>query len=492
MCNECWNGDDWDQYENGKDIDWNKSLFSQIYELFRLQPRVFRYGVGNNINSDYANSVVNSKDVYLSFSVLDSENVMFSENADVCKNLADSLYVSKMDKCYWNVDCTENYNCHFMLESQKNIDSWFLYDCSNCQNCCMSSNLRNKSFVFRNRQLSKDQYNKELEKLFTDTFSGIESAKTEFNILKQQAIIRYAKNINSINTEGDHISNSKDVKNSFDVGNSENISNSYRIVSCKDIKDCCWVLNGEQEYETISGTENASDQIGCVVCFGSSRTEYSLFCRNSSDCFGCVGLKNAKYCILNKQYSKEEYLELIPKLRQHMKDIPFIDSKNRIYRYGEFYPYEMSPFGYNETLAHDYFPKNKETIDQEGFNWKPIETKNYQITINSTDLPDSIDGIEESMLNEVIGCPNNGDYVTQCTTAFKVTPEELLFYKQNKLPLPRYCPNCRHYERLKYRNPMRLYKRGCSNGCGREFDTTYAPERPEKVYCEECYQREVL
>ena len=100
--------------------------------------------------------------------------------------------------------------------------------------------------------------------------------------------------------------------------------------------------------------------------------------------------------------------------------------------------------------------------------------------------------MEENIINQVISCPNNGDQMTQCTNAFKIVPAELQFYKQKNLPLPRLCPNFRHYERLKYRNPMRLYKRSCSNGCGREFQTSYAPDRPEKVYCEQCYQAEVL
>jgi hypothetical protein len=60
------------------------------------------------------------------------------------------------------------------------------------------------------------------------------------------------------------------------------------------------------------------------------------------------------------------------------------------------------------------------------------------------------------------------------------------------IPLPRYCPNCRHHERLKNRNPLKLYKRTCmKEGCDVEFETTYAPERKEIVYCEKCYQNEV-
>ena len=85
-----------------------------------------------------------------------------------------------------------------------------------------------------------------------------------------------------------------------------------------------------------------------------------------------------------------------------------------------------------------------------------------------------------------------------------------------QLPLPRQCPNCRHLRRLSFRNAPRFYRRTCScagsrsdNGvyanqsehfhgsppagghCSNEFETSYAPDRPEIVYCEQCYQNEV-
>jgi len=105
----------------------------------------------------------------------------------------------------------------------------------------------------------------------------------------------------------------------------------------------------------------------------------------------------------------------------------------------------------------------------------------------------------------------------QCTTAFRIIPEELQFYRRMNLPLPRLCPNCRHYERLAQRNPLKLWHRSCACGgrksqapntksqyentakyqhgeapCPNEFETTYSPERPEIVYCEQCYQSEVV
>ena len=37
-------------------------------------------------------------------------------------------------------------------------------------------------------------------------------------------------------------------------------------------------------------------------------------------CFGCVGFKHKQYCILNKQYTKEEYEKLVQKIIKQMND----------------------------------------------------------------------------------------------------------------------------------------------------------------------------
>jgi len=43
---------------------------------------------------------------------------------------------------------------------------------------------------------------------------------------------------------------------------------------------------------------------------------------------------------------------------------------------------------------------------------------------------------------------------------------------------------------LKQLNPMQIYDRQCDK-CGVEIKTSYAPDRPEIIYCEKCYQQEV-
>ena len=176
-----------------------------------------------------------------------------------------------------------------------------------------------------------------------------------------------------------------------------------------------------------------------------------------------------------------------------MIDIPYIDKKGREYRYGEFFPTEISPFPYNDTVAQDYMPLTKEKAEAQGYVWGGSTTREYTITKKAADLPVRIADVADSFTGDVIECVHQGTCTDQCATAFRVTPNELQFYKQFGIPLPRLCFNCRHWDRLRQRNPLKLWHRKCmQEGCSNEFETSFSPERPEKEYCEACYQAEVV
>jgi len=426
---------------------------------------------------------------------------MYSEVIDDSKNSLDCYGVNKVDGCSYNVDCEGNYNTHYALQSRSCIDSFFVFDCINCQNCCLSNNLRNQQYVFRNEKLTKEAYEKALQELQLDTHSGVEKSKNYFDLMiRDKAIHKYASIYASQNATGDYIHNARNIKNCFDTNGSENIAYGVRVLQSKDSMDVSGAM-GELSYESMGSTGNAFNNAFCYLTYENCREcQYSLICRNCSNCFGCVGLTNAKYCIFNKQYTKEEYEVLVPKIKEAMNQLPYIDSKGRKYMYGEFFPYDMCPFGYNEGNAHDFFRLTEDEARHKGYTWRDREDRNYKITKTSDELPESIKDVSDEVLNDVIGCPNNGNPAFQCTTAFKIVPNELQFYKYKNLPLPRFCPNCRHYQRLEYRNPMHLEERHCmcnisSHGhslpCRNTFETTYAPNRLETVYCEKCYQQEV-
>jgi len=493
-CMDCWNKDERDPFKHGKDYDFSKPFFEQIKVLRENCPVLHAYHTGNNINSEYTNYTADDKDCYLSYSVIGCENVMYSETIDKSKNSLDCYAVQKIENCSYNIDCEANFNTHYAIKSRNCIDCNFIFDCINCQNCCLSSNLRNGQYYFKNKKLSKEEYQREIDKLKLNKHSGFINTKNYLDdLIKNKSIHRFAQVYNSHNAKGDYIGNSNNIFYSFDIQNCENMKYTVRgVMNSKDCYDNQGIGGGELIYESVAASFGTYKDSFCYITLGSKECQYSFMCKNCSNCFGCVGLKNSEYCILNKQYKKEEYLKIVEKIKQHMSDMPYIDSKGRIYEYGEFFPYDLSPFGYNETNAHDNFLIDRNEAMKKGYPWMDNKKRNYNITINSLDLSDDINDVAESVLSEVISCPNNGNELFQCTTAYRIMPEELQFYKQKNLPLPRYCPNCRHYQRLNYRNPLKLWHRKCmKEGCNNEFETSYAPERPEIVYCDECYKREV-
>ena len=287
-----------------------------------------------------------------------------------------------------------------------------------------------------------------------------------------------------------------------------------RIIGAKDIYDTNYCEYPELCYEHIGYWKNNS--VKFTNTLGESNfSSYSDFCVGSSSLFACIGLRNKSYCILNKQYTKESFDKLRTKIIEHMNTMPYTDQKGRVYKYGEFFPPELSPFSYNETIAQEYFPLSKSEALLKGYSWKDPEPRNYQITLKTEDIPDHIKDAPDSILNDIIQCAHaQGNPSTssgcneQCTEAYRIIPQELEFLRKMNLPLPRLCPNCRHYQRIKQRNPLRLWHRKCMCGtqttyqntiqheheepCPNEFETTYAPERPEIVYCEKCYLKEVV
>jgi len=151
----------------------------------------------------------------------------------------------------------------------------------------------------------------------------------------------------------------------------------------------------------------------------------------------------------------------------------------------------------------------KQVLDK-GYLWRDKDKLDYKPTIKAKNLPDNIKDVDDSILKEVIECQNAGPDCAG-SDVFRIIPEELKFYRKMNLPLPRLCPHCRYYQRIAP-DRLKLYERKCmcagthskdkvyqntaehnhkDNPCPNAFQTTYAPDRPEIVYCEECYNKEV-
>ena len=265
--------------------------------------------------------------------------------------------------------------------------------------------------------------------------------------------------------------------------------------------DLLGAIKTELAYDSVAPAFNGLDTQFSIMNRDSREIRYSILCSASSHLFGCIGLRSKNYCILNKQYTKEEYEKLVPKIIQHIDNMPYIDERGNIYKFGEFFPSELSPFCYNEAMVQEYFPLEKEEAINQGHKWKDKETRNYVLNLRVEEIPENIEEVDEHIIGKIIECAHKNKCKEQCTEAFKIIEDEFKFYKKMNLPLPHLCSNCRHYQRLNRINPLKLWRRNCmcdksnhfheKGKCEVEFETPYAPNEPKIVYCEKCYQQEV-
>jgi hypothetical protein len=501
-CRDCWYGDGWDATIYGKEYDFTKSFFEQYKELSDKVPRLALFH-RNAINSDYANLVVESKNVYLSISVTNnSENVFYSKFIDKSRDILDCFNVTNSsENLYQSIDTQGSYNSQYLFLSKNCIDSYFLYDCINCQNCFLSTNLRNKQYFILNEKYSKEEYFKKIEEFNQKSRISCVQLFEKFKEIKKEAIHRFSNIINCTNVSGNNVLNVRNGKNVFYVYDSENIKYFYRGFGLKDCMDFDYGLKSELMYEYCTGSLNDFNVRFSYSAIDSvTDSEYTEMCRNSSNLFGCISLHNNEYFIFNKKYSPEEFETIRVKIIEHMSSILFFDKCGNKYEYGEFFPPEISPWAYNETLAIDFFPLSREEAIKQGYKWADTDEKNFSITILPENIPDTIGGVGDEILDEVLGCAHAGKCIHQCSTAFKITPGEFQFYKKNNIPLPDKCSNCRYYERFVQVPLIKLYARNCmcqeenhghNKKCSNEFQTPYSPDMPEKVYCESCYNKEI-
>ncbi|MFA5778319.1 MAG: hypothetical protein WC870_02430 [Candidatus Paceibacterota bacterium] len=469
-----WIGDGWDAIKFGYNYKENESFFKQMKDLQEKIPRPHQIG-SKNINCDWCDDVWSCKNCYLSRSMLGCEYLLYSYRNYRVKNSIDVTVCFDCEKCYDTSECHKSYKLFYSKHSRDCIDSYFLYDCRNCQNCFMCWNLRNKSYCIENRQYSKSEYEEKIKSFNLGSYDSIQSFKNKFEaITKKEVVHRPNFNFKIYNSDGDYIEDCKNCHNCFTVMESEDCFNMARGGFHKSSID----VSGSMSLE-LSGNCSLCQPNGYSLKYSSwssaRYSEYLDLCLDCEYCFGCVGLKKKKYCILNKQYSREEYGKLRNKIVFDMK-------KNG--EYGKFFPYSMSMGPFNFSTSYGYFPKTREEeILKLGGYWeKPDESRIEGIS--TSELPDDIKDVTDIITIQALICPKTG-------WRFNVTKDELLFYKENNIPLPRKHFDVRTMERMQYLTVLKAFPYNCFF-CKKEIMAYYLPEWGYKnIACEKCYKQNI-
>ena len=396
-CSACWWSDDYDPLEYGVDYDFDKPFFDQVFELSKRVPKLAIQN-SRSENSEYTNFSSENKNCYVVVGGLGCEDCYYSYRIFYCKDVVDCFDLYKSEQCY---ECTQSrglYNCHFCELCENSSDTYLSNNCRGCKNCFGCVNLEHKEFCIFNEQYSKEDYFKKIEELKGDFLQS----RKKIESLKSSLQERSAYIINCENCTGDQLFNCKNCYECYVLKNSEECG--HVVFGEKDqyCYSCNFSDNCELQYNSSNLEKNYNVICGNLVWY-SKNSYYCSLCFNSGDLLGCNGMKKHQYCILNKQYSKDEYEELSTKIIESMKEVG---------QWGEFYPAQHSPFGYNETAAMDFFPLSKKEALERGFNW--------------SDFAES-----------------------RSTKEFKIIPQEREFYEKHELPLPTLHPEERHRNRLK-------------------------------------------
>lgn len=486
-----WWSDKWDPMLYGKEFDFRHTFFEQFYNLLCNVPLCAR-SIENCIESDYSNHATNIKNAYLCFDINNSNDISYGFLSSGSQDCVDFYQTKDSRLCYETVSVVDSERMFWSSDCAHCYNVWFSSNCRNCTDCIGCVNLRNQKYCIFNKQYSKEDYEKEFHSLFDGSFSKLEDLIKIVEEFKAKFPRKYIHGKHNKNVTGDYIYASNNTLDCFEIHNVDNARFSQFIRHSKDIYDfTSWGISSELIYESVSCGENSQNLKFCFECWPSSNNlEYCVECHSSSDCFGCVGLKNAQHCIFNKQYSKEEYFTLKSKIIQHMDIMPYTSIDGITYKYGEFFPSELSPFTYEQSSASDYFPND---------HYETIPT-NYIVEVPFSNLPDNISNTDNSIIGKVIECRDKQICNHRCVGAFKITQMEFQLYKRFNIPLPRVCPNCRFYVRMEKLNPVISRDSFCmcidtshnhSGKCNKEFKTNYPFNQSIILYCEECYQQEV-
>lgn len=467
-----WYSDKWDPMDYGQEVDFSRPFFEQWLTLMRKVPRL-GLDLVNCENSDYCNYCGDDKNCYLDIAGEANEDCYFNLFTKYSKDCVDCTFVYSSTLCYECINSHDCYNCRYSMYLDNCSDCYFCYDLIGCHNCLFSSNLRNKEYYVFNQQCSKTEYEQKLSELGLNSRSAVERLFEQWTEKRLgAALYRDMCAINCENCSGNNIKNCKNCHQVFNATNCEDCRFLYDVLDAKDCHDLNYSLyKPEVACELISTLQMRFSAFNMASHY-CGNVFYCDLTNNSLHLFGCIGLNQKRYCILNKQYSEEEYNKLVPRLIEHMSGSG---------EWGEFFPAQISPFAYNETVAQEYIPLTKEKALAKGYSWKDPEEKDYRP--QSYAVPDGVGEVDDGIVKEVLAC-------TDCGRNYRIIQQELRFYRRQGIPVPTCCPECRHAKRMELRNPRQLWHRACSK-CEKQVQTTYAPERPEKILCEDCYRGEL-
>ncbi|HBR80904.1 MAG: hypothetical protein UW63_C0022G0002 [Candidatus Uhrbacteria bacterium GW2011_GWF2_44_350] len=465
--------------EKGISLDAKKSFFDQLYELSLCVPLPAHDNIVPPENSL----------AFLSFGDIDSYLVMASRSKRslVCSNAFDTedsaeiIMGTNVRESYKTMNSSNLFRCQFVQDSWDCQNCYFLFDCRNCEHCFGVANQRHKKYLWFNEQLSKEEYECRLAEVDLSSFKVREEYEKRFaDFVQTQAVWPENSNINTQNSTGEYLEDTTNARECYNVRGGS-----------RDIDHVTWCLGTPSENCAYCGGATGSTDcyysVGVTNCHraffnmnivtDSRDLEYCTRCFSCENCFGCVGLRHKKFCVLNKQYTEEEYWKILDDLKCRL-----LEEGN----YGDIPGLRFSTQHWSSLL--DLFEIDKATALKLG-------GRDFDLVSQGADGPEvSLETIlpletipDRLSLDDYENLPGKFYFDPSVGRRFSYMKPELMMYQKLKVAPPRQHPRARIMETYKRSNKPEFFDTVCKS-CNKAIRVAKNPAYPDrKIFCRACY-----
>jgi len=343
--NAAWASDDWECTDFGIERDAEGSVFEKINQLARSVPYQDMIGSLTNTttNALYTNYTADITDSYMVFDAHTINKCYYLTKARRCDDCVDGHGLMDCRRCYECIDSQWLMKCGWAQQCSHCRDCWWMLDCHNCESCIWCVWQSHKQYCIFNQQATKEQFEEFREKCIA-SWRNIDETKQRKTLIAEDRDLPAT------------VTNSSWIHESTDIEWSQDLRWCSEMSEAQDCFDVC-------SYWHKSFLMTNSAQVGRFshhIWMSSTvwKSEHLLYCidtKKCSHCFGCVNMKGKQYCIFNKQYTKEEYEEIVPQLIEQMQDD---------WVWWEWFPSTCCLFPYNDSKANEVYPIAK-VIDSE-------------------------------------------------------------------------------------------------------------------------------
>ena len=436
----------------GRPFDLSVSFFQQLYGLWAAVPRPAVSCCELEDCVAVQNSYRAARCVLVSNSV-EVERCMYSDSLYDCSDCCDSLFLRHSSGCLECINCRYCQNLCYSEHCTYCSDSWFLSGCEDCRNCVFCVNLSGASYCIFNKQVSQSEYEEFIRSLMLNTRNGLDAAIERFSAFAKDHPEPHIYGEPAETISGNYLYDCRDVFGSFECDHAANLIGCCSLVSADTcIEGCGFGAELRNCAQFVSVGLNAHHVVNSLNCFNNVRyLTYCIDCTESANCFGCVGLNGAEYCILNQPYTKQAYVETVKKIRAALEATS---------QWGCFFTYAFSSYAYNNSAAAPYMPVTKVQASVIHLLWdesdeevKPSELLGDLGSAGAGRYSEPIASLEDVLQSDkqqlVLLCELSG-------RPFQIRREEVQMYQHWKVVPPNRCFEERQTRRVNRLTPRKL------------------------------------